>query len=82
MKYASTTPVYVHTPAGVVKVEAGERVPQDALPSAIDRLVRFGAVVASPDPADEVEGVHDPEPAAKSTRRSRARKDTPRDDAG
>lgn len=43
-EHDATTLTFVRTPAGVVKVPAGQRVPHDALPGELDRLTRAGAV--------------------------------------
>lgn len=43
-----TIAAYVRTTAGVVRVVAGGRVPSDALPSDVDRLVAAGVI--TPDP--------------------------------
>lgn len=49
MQHTTTTLCYVRTTDGVVKVGAGERVPQDALPDALDRLLAAGAIAQSPE---------------------------------
>ena len=43
-EHDATTLTFVRTPAGVVKVPAGQRVPCDALPGELNRLTRAGAV--------------------------------------
>ncbi|XBB66860.1 hypothetical protein ABFU82_22550 [Nocardioides sp. WV_118_6] len=52
MQHATTTLCYVRTTDGVVKVGAGERVPQDALPEPLQRLLEAGAIEAVQPPAD------------------------------
>ncbi|NHA02031.1 hypothetical protein G5V59_26950 [Nocardioides sp. W3-2-3] len=56
--FTTTTLTFVRTKTGVVKVAAGERVPTDALPSAIERLLSLGAIVEEQGPppatADEI----------------------------
>lgn len=54
----ATTLTFVRTPAGVVKVPAGQRVPHDVLPGELDRLLRSGSVIEAAD----VQAQADPAP--------------------
>lgn len=87
-EHDATTLAFVRTPAGVVKVPAGQRVPHDALPGELDRLARAGAVreveadepppPPAPDPAggDLVEPVGDDaaEPTGDDAAKPRGRR--------
>lgn len=48
-EHDATTLTFVRTPAGVVKVPAGQRVPHDALPGELHRLLRTGSVIEAAD---------------------------------
>lgn len=61
-EHDATTLTFVRTPGGVVKVPAGQRVPHDALPGELHRLLRAGAVREVK--ADEPPPPPDPDPAA------------------
>lgn len=61
-EHDATTLTFVRTPAGVVKVPAGQRVPCDALPGELNRLTRAGAVREVE--ADEAPPPPAPDPAA------------------
>lgn len=63
----ATTLAYVRTGSGVVTLVAGEDVPEDVLPSEVDRLLRHGSIV----PAVEAEPI-----VVTSNPRSRKLKDT------
>lgn len=76
-EHDATTLTFVRTPAGVVKVPAGQRVPHDVLPGELDRLLRTGSVTeaadvqaqAGPAPEDgEHTGGDRPAPAGKPRR--------------
>ena len=76
-EHDATTLTFVRTPAGVVKVPAGQRVPHDVLPGELHRLLRSGSVIEAADvqagagPGPEG-GVHNggerPTPSAKPRR--------------
>lgn len=61
-EHDATTLTFVRTPGGVVKVPAGQRVPEDVLPGELHRLLRAGAVreVEAPEPTPTAA----PDPAA------------------
>lgn len=65
-EHDATTLTFVRTPGGVVKVPAGQRVPEDVLPGELDRLVRAGAVREVEAP--ESMPTHAPDPAADESR--------------
>lgn len=73
-KHDATTLTFVRTPAGVVKVLAGQRVPHDVLPGELDRLLRSGSVIEAADvqaqagPAPEGGEPTDTAPAGKPRR--------------
>lgn len=48
-EHDATTLTFVRTPAGVVKVPAGQPVPHDVLPGELDRLLRSGSVIEAAD---------------------------------
>lgn len=79
--HTTTTPAYVRTAAGVVKVAAGECVPCDALPSEVERLLNAGVIVeAAPEaPSPAADASNDPsagetvaDPKPKRPRRPKA----------
>lgn len=65
VEHDATTLTFVRTPGGVVKVPAGQRVPEDVLPGELHRLLRAGAVreVEAPEPTP----TPDPDPATDET---------------
>lgn len=85
-EHDATTLTFVRTPGGVVKVPAGQRVPEDVLPGELHRLLRAGALreveapeptpTPAPDPAaddetpDLVTTADEPKPRSRRTRKS------------
>lgn len=73
-EHDATTLTFVRTQAGVVKVPAGQRVPHDALPGEIDRLLAAGTVTEVAEPAASTdEAPADDDTPAATPRRTRRR---------
>ena len=73
------TLVFARTPHGVVKVLAGERVPDDVFPGELQRLTRAGSVIMTEAevetdpghvPDDAVQPAPTPQPRTRRTRKA------------
>ncbi|GAB3867370.1 hypothetical protein GCM10028801_41200 [Nocardioides maradonensis] len=60
--YTATVPAFVRATAGTVMVNAGEDVPNDVLPSEVDRLVDAGVLQVVP----ERLSAEEPKPGSKA----------------